>query len=68
MRHFGGLINFALGSGVIALLLLGGPAGGGYPYLDRDGMPVAREIFEGIVYGCERLEPGREGSGFAGAN
>src|SRR5262249_30252492 len=53
-------INFALVFGVIALAVLGGPTGGGYPCLGHD---VGREIFEGVVYGCERLEPGREASG-----
>ena len=46
------------------MVLLGGPTGGGYPCLDRNGTPAAREIFEGITYGCERLEPGEEGRGF----
>ena len=32
--------------------------------MDRDGTPAATEIFEGITYGCERLEPSEEGSGF----
>ena len=37
--------------------------GGGTPCLDRDGTPATREIFDGITYGCERLEPSEEGSG-----
>ena len=27
-------------------------------------MSAAMEIFEGITYGCERLQPSEEGSGF----
>jgi hypothetical protein len=61
MSYFGGLTNLALVAGVIALAALGGAGSGGYPCLDRDGLSAAREIFEGIVYGCERLKPGREG-------
>src|SRR5262245_55510406 len=45
-------------------MALRGPIGGGAPCLDRDGTPKLREIFDGITYGCERLEPGEECSGF----
>jgi hypothetical protein len=58
--RIGGVINLVLISGIVAKVFLGGPTGGGYPCLD----PEAREIFEGIAYGCERLKPGEEGSGF----
>ena len=61
MSYFRDPINFVLVSGLIALVFLGGAAGGGYPCLDGDGMP--KEIFEGVTYGCERLEPGRQGRG-----
>src|SRR6476660_6343516 len=61
MSYFRDPINFVLVSGLIALVFLGGAAGGGYPCLDGDGMP--KEIFEGGTYGCERLEPGSQGRG-----
>jgi hypothetical protein len=32
--------------------------------LDLNGTPATKKIFAGITYGCERLEPGEEGSGF----
>ena len=56
--------NFVLVSGVVAVVVLDAPTGGGSPCLDRGGTPAATEIFEGITYGCERLEPSEEGSGF----
>jgi len=62
--RIGGLINFLLISGVIVVVVLGVSARGGSPCSDRDGSPAGREIFEGITYGCERLEPSEEGSGF----
>jgi hypothetical protein len=54
-------INSVLVFGVVALVVLGGAAGGGYPCLDAAGIP--KEIFAGVTYGCERLEPGRQGRG-----
>ena len=63
--RIGDLINFVLVSGVVGVLVLGPPIRGGSPCLDRRGeTPAATEIFEGITYGCERLEPSEEGSGF----
>src|SRR4029079_2469117 len=61
--RMGGLINLVLAVGIIAMHL-GGPTGGGYPCLDRNGTSEARQIFEGITYGCTKLEPDEEGSGF----
>jgi len=55
----GGLINFVLVSGVVGIVAPGVLTGGGSKCLDRSAM----EIFEGITYGCERLEPSEEGSG-----
>src|SRR5215472_9499437 len=36
--------------------------GGDSACSERRGRPEATEIFKGITYGCERLEPGEEGS------
>ena len=47
MSYFRDPINFVLVSGLIALVFLGGAAGGGYPCFDGDGMP--KEIFEGLL-------------------
>ena len=61
----GGLINFVLVSGVVGVLVLGPPTRGGSPCLDSgQETPAGTEIFKGITYGCERLEPSEEGSGF----
>ena len=58
------IFNLLLIFGIVVVVLVGGPTGGGYPCLDRNETPKAREIFEGITYGCERLEPSEEGRGF----
>lgn len=55
-----GLINFFLVSGVVGVLVLGPPTRGGSACLDRAGT----EIFKGVTYGCERLQPSEESSGF----
>jgi hypothetical protein len=49
--------HFVSGALVVAIAAL---LGGG---LTCWGRPAAAEIFEGITYGCERLEPSEEGSG-----
>jgi hypothetical protein len=59
----GGFFNLLVISGLVGLMALGGPIGGA-PCLDRDGTPKLSEIFDGITYGCERLKPSAEGSGF----
>jgi Phosphodiester glycosidase len=62
--RIGGLINFVLVSGVVGILILGAPTRGGSSCLDRGGTPTGTEIFRGVTYGCERLEPSAEGNGF----
>ncbi len=57
------LINFVLLSAVIGFLVLGGPTRGVSHGTGCTGMSAATEIFEGITYGCERLQPSEEGSG-----
>jgi Phosphodiester glycosidase len=42
---------------------LGALVGGGFVWWDRSGPQVPTEIFNGITYGCERLEATGEGSG-----
>ena len=65
VSRIGGLINFLLVSGVLAVLVSGPPIRGGSSCLDRGGETHAdTEIFKGITYDCERLVPNEEGSGF----
>jgi hypothetical protein len=45
------------------IVSLGALVGGGFVWWDRSGPQVPTEIFNGIVYGCERLETTQEGSG-----
>src|SRR5262245_37571517 len=45
------------------VVVLAALIGGAFVYWDRRGPQVPTEIFEGITYGCERLEPSAEGSG-----
>ena len=63
--RIGGLINFVIVSGVVGVMVLGPPIAGP-SCLDSATREIsaAREIFEGVTYGCERLEPGDEGRGF----
>ena len=49
--------------GILAVIP-GAPLGGGSACWDCCGQPAATELFEGITYGCERLKPSEEGSGF----
>ena len=42
---------------------LGALAAGGFVWWDRRGPQVPTEIFNGITYGCERLEATEEGGG-----
>ena len=58
------IFNLLVIFGIVVVVLVGGPTGGGYPCLDRNETPKVREIFEGITYGCEWLAPGQEGRGF----
>ena len=58
------VINFVFGSGVLGVVALGGSTPGGAPCLDPARMSAGTEIFEGITYGCERLKPSDEGSGY----
>jgi hypothetical protein len=51
-----------LGLAVVAVVL-GGLIGGGFVWWDRRGPQAPAEIFQGITYGCDRLEATREGSG-----
>jgi Phosphodiester glycosidase len=61
----GGLLNFVVVFGVASVLVLGSPISGGSPCLDSgQATSAGTEIFKGITYGCERLEPSEEGSGF----
>jgi len=45
-------------------VILVAPLAGDSACWDRPGQRAATEIFEGITYGCEQLEPSEEGSGF----
>jgi hypothetical protein len=45
------------------VMSLGALAAGGFVWWDRRGAQVPTEIFNGITYGCERLEATDEGSG-----
>jgi hypothetical protein len=61
----GGLINLVLVSGALGVLVLAPPIRGGGACVDPGGRtPAGTEIFKGITYGCERLEPSEEGAGF----
>ena len=57
------LLVLAVVSGFVAVVL-GTLLGGSSACWDRHGQSDPTEIFEGITYGCERLEPSEEGSGF----
>src|ERR1043166_2298120 len=52
------------GRWIVVFLALGLPAliAGAFLW-DRRGPQAATEIFQGVVYGCERLAPTEEGSG-----
>jgi hypothetical protein len=61
--RIGGVFNFVFVAGIVGLVALASPSIGRSPCPDhntREGW----EIFEGITYGCERLEPSEQGSGF----
>jgi len=48
---------------LVVIVSLGALAAGGFVWWDRRGAQVPTEIFNGITYGCERLEATEEGSG-----
>ena len=50
--------------GLLLVVVLTTLIGGVSVYWDRRGPQTPTEIFEGITYGRERLEPSEEGSGF----
>jgi len=47
-----------------AVVVLAALSSGGSACLNGRGRPAPTEIFQGITYGCERLNPSEEGSGF----
>jgi len=57
------VIIIAVVCGIAAVILVA-PLAGDSACWDRPGQRAATEIFEGITYGCEQLEPSEEGSGF----